>query len=521
MALPFNLLFKQFDKIIAVGHCWMTEREVEYLNEEKIPYITENMDLDICFQSEEKDARLYMEGLDSLPSKETESDEDGVFIRPTNGYLSIFNSKKAETHSPFIPGLYLLKIVCGSTMYYSGLRIKTKQMTTEEWEMMKNEIEEKIPGFVYNNERKSGFLKKNSLKLELIDKRWYRIFEEIISAPNYTICSKQQVYMNRKRGIHKRVHDKEIMYHTLENQWLKIMIHYLIDVMNRWMIDGDTRQELKQMRTFLVLLLHQTWLKDIQMHALHVIPPAFLMDYRYKAVYELYRYAKSEEGQKRDFGVKRTDLLYETWCYLQLIHSLTSEELGFKIKNEWNHSYMQDLESMGEGTTVVFTKEAVTLQLVYDQVIPYESSQTSLTCPVYTSGQNNRPDTRMDIYYDEIYCGSIIIDYKYRPLKHIWDFALLRTRKPNRVMMQLDNYKSQVRSHLIGGGKQQYRRMNPIVEVWAIFPKGNIGQWTGNPLEEYGIRFIELKPNGQFTYLKESLKEAINETIDLFVNVSI
>lgn len=516
MDLPFNLMFKQFDKVIIVSRFWALEWEVDY--EEHVPCITENMDLAVLFDSPDSHAKLYMEGLEVLSLKETESDEEGVFLRPTHEYMHVFDSKKAESYSPFIPGSYLIKVKCEGKYYYSAFRITTKQMTTEEWQLMKDEIELLIPGFTYDNEKKGRYIKeKTGLKAALKDRHIYGIFQDVIERPKVSISfARSHSHVRREQGRSRPV--KEVTYNTIENQWLKVIMEQLLQGMNRGAEkEDDSEIEIKQMRAFLQHQLQHTWLRNIERRMLQVVPSTFLMDYRYKAIYDLYRKMDEEPEGIRHFIVKRTDLLYETWCYLQMIHVLTSPELGYEIENGWNNPYTQALKSMEEGTTVAFIKGDIHLRLVYDQVIPYESRQTNECCPIYTSGQHNRPDTRMDIYMKEMYCGSIIIDYKYRPLKHIWDATLLRSRKPNRVMIQMDSYKSQIRSVLLGKGENRYQRLNPVTEVWIVFPRGDISTGYENVLEDYGIRLLKLKPNNGDEDLKDSLIKAIEKTIAPFL----
>lgn len=171
------------------------------------------------------------------------------------------------------------------------------------------------------------------------------------------------------------------------------------------------------------------------------------------------------------------------------------------------------------GAGIVLEREAdnVTLHLVYDKDLPRQSQDTDLErLPLFTRGINNRPDGRLDIYANASYAGSIIFEFKYRPLHGFWDTgAIIGTLRP-KAMNQLISYASDIRSpHLHTPYLDQRWRhsISPIHEVWAVFPGTASGGLYNELHEDHGVRLISLAPDTKLGGFIAALAASINTVL--------
>jgi hypothetical protein len=164
-------------------------------------------------------------------------------------------------------------------------------------------------------------------------------------------------------------------------------------------------------------------------------------DPRYRALYQLYRELNKEQEQGQihhsySFQWKRSDKLYEIWGYIQFIKSLMGEELGFVPESGWIYSQEVNLKipELPSNTEIVFRRDNLRLHLVYEAKLPTQSVLTTAKKPLYTRGTHTCPDGRLDVYKDELFIGTIIYDFKYRPRSAIWNESLILSKKQNEVM---------------------------------------------------------------------------------------
>ncbi|QKG83646.1 DUF2357 domain-containing protein [Kroppenstedtia pulmonis] len=106
------------------------------------------------FVSNDVNARFYMDGLDSLPIKLVETDEEGeAFLPSSSDPVTLFDyPKNSEPHKsedefyPFVPGHYRIRVVSQGIHYYSWIQILPKQIQVTQWELMKDEVESLLNG---------------------------------------------------------------------------------------------------------------------------------------------------------------------------------------------------------------------------------------------------------------------------------------------------------------------------------------------------------------------------------------
>ncbi|MBO0601987.1 DUF2357 domain-containing protein [Sporosarcina sp. E16_3] len=231
-----------------------------------------------------------------------------------------------------------------------------------------------------------------------------------------------------------------------------------------------------------VLFLRSDWITEIKVRPNH--SPGLHLDARYRTLYQLSRELKNMKKKIQldsnyAYAWKRTDKIYEMWCFIRIIKALQTNKLGFKPISGWIYGNSEMLESwkvpmLEEGTKITFQNdENRIIQLVYDQAIPNKWMNTSFDNPVYTEFPNNRPDARLDYYVNGIYEASFVMDFKYRPASAIGTVS--EYSKNGYAYKQLLHY-SKFDSTFVGEtkdyapSKRKSRAANPVPEVWVLYP---------------------------------------------------
>ncbi|HDF0902494.1 TPA: hypothetical protein PEC92_002722, partial [Staphylococcus aureus] len=209
---------------------------------------------------------------------------------------------------------------------------------------------------------------------------------------------------------------------------------------------------------------------------------------------------------------KKTDELYEIWCYINIIEIIRSS--GFMPVKGWvfNGDIQNDLD---EGTYVTMKKAETTLNIHYNTLLKYKSSETNLVNPLYTGNKKNKPDIRIDIFVGGIYLKSIPIEAKYRKLKNI-------TGEKMGSLKQLLAYRDSPKSLLHLAGAKHIRKNNHtvITKVIILYPKDTSSNSKADILSvEHGLLFYEFGPNYIDTSLKTTLIEEINEAFEIYNDI--
>ncbi|SFA69845.1 MULTISPECIES: DUF2357 domain-containing protein [unclassified Bacillus (in: firmicutes)] len=399
---------------------------------------------------------------------------------------------------------------------------------------------------------------------DLFRKVNYRITKEYVLVPagksrNMDGKSLQQRLMNP--GNHHKVKSPEctLIYDLPENRFVKKIISSVsqklsifieaVDRLNRELLTekskGIFRSELEKRRTLSELenlaemakkmrgafywIKTAPWYDQVKEHSATntSIPHVMHSDSRYRALFQLYRELENEEkNQKLEHSYayqwKRTDKLYEIWGFIKFIKLLSNDEHGFTPVRGWifddqPSSSSSLTRSLPTGTSIEFIKEDWKLQLVYEELLPTKSDASNRMKPLFTRGTNTCPDTRLDVYKKEVYVGSLIIDFKYRPLRYIWDQNLFLTNQPHKTMRQLISYADHLHSrYLFGGDNEDHpliRFINPVQEVWALFPaRASTAHIIYD--KDHKVRLLEFTPGFDQSHVSIELKKVLDGLIE-------
>lgn len=215
---------------------------------------------------------------------------------------------------------------------------------------------------------------------------------------------------------------------------------------------------------------------------------------------------------------KRTDKLYELWGVIQFTKLLL--KLGY-VLDESEGTLFEVSEGILKGKAVPyfenakisFKKENLKIDLVYDMPLPLYKSVSLEECPLKAETTHNRPDIRIDVYDQTNYIGTILGDFKYRPLRNIWTNSNRISQNDSSSKRQFFEYKNSIVSDYFLKDSPLKNRINAVREVWAIYPKNKKNANISSNVER--IKLIELTPLGDnkefFDLLENSLRDLIQE----------
>jgi hypothetical protein len=549
--------------------------------------LIENKPVSILFQAKDKNSRFYMYGLESLYDEKLEIDESGeVYLKPSADPVPLY----AKDYYPLIPGSYLAKVITNEMIFYVPFAIRPKQVTEDQLELMKRDLEAIARGLaidfikkVYspsdNNKLKS--LPPHLLRQFMTIKKHYpavmAALTDIYKKANYRIRKEYRwTRENRASQIDhvtmrteqtKSFHEGELRtpfsaidYDLPENRWVKFIIrnvlvlldHFVdsldlfkerviheLEDLRRFQFQESTRRELAEKeRVFLMLedyrqlvhrmkigfqmTVHAPWYQEVTNKTFTHIPHNLLSDSRYRALFQLHRDLKEEELEifidpEFTYQWKRTDKLYEMWGYLHILNLFCG--FGFQPISGWIYDQpVQDksilIPHLPIGEQIVLTKGEMRIHYVYDGELPLASSGTSLNrAPLYM-GKNNRPDCRIDFYKKDVYIGSLIIDFKYRPINNFWSNAQYNSINRYREMEQLIAYKRDSNSRYLYGENEgrnirELLSPRPVREVWAFYAEVRDEKKKLLFLSDDSIRILPMNPGQDYTEIKVHLQTII------------
>ncbi|MFX3633232.1 MAG: DUF2357 domain-containing protein [Candidatus Pristimantibacillus sp.] len=576
MAIPFSPL--PFKLSFQVGHTLETVHRFyddeqgfyEHIDEPSVVLI-ENLEVTIDFTSSDEKVRLYMYGLETIPYRGVEFDEKGeAFLFPNEGIISLFN----KNYYPLIPGTYQIRVESEDKVWYAPFAIQPKQLSTEQLNVMREQLEDVIRGlafdFISKQFAKGQRLGKSLpprllMQFMIISKHFPNVMaalSDLYTKVNFRTRKEYDIVRSDRANVidevtvrHRLRHPeikgflkvpvRTIDYNLPENIWIKHIVRHLITVLNDFVLSveqyaTDLQDEIDQLRLFefqdstkivleqkskvfnelqqylemvqrmkigFQLITSAHWYDQLHEKPLITVPYVLTKDARYRSIYMLYRELQEDELEIMldplySYQWKRTDKLYEMWGYVELLRIL-EEKLEFNPVRGWIYNLYFNGEgmlipSLPAGERVILEKGELQLHFVYDGSVPLTSRETQMFVhPLYVRQQYNRPDGRLDVYRNGIYCGSIMMDFKYRPRRNFWEKDRVNTIARTREMSQLIAY-SDSRSNFLYGedrlNSKPLQRLSPVAEVWAFYPVKEGREESPGSSDDHSLRLIPLNP---------------------------
>lgn len=568
MATQFNVTFvEHYGESKKEIHCdhFYGKMDDRYLVDEI--QLIENSVLNVIFEAP-SGYKLYIDGLDQLEEQYVQEDEWGLYIVPSDKPYVLYHPEKNKPY-PFIPGTYFLMVATPDGQFLEArAKVLTKRITEDQHSIMVQEIERAVKGL--SSELTNRRMIYNEVALDIFGPMKINEYSMILSSREKIIGGLHAIGKNRRYSVvkdypvipknkAKKIDSKSIKYLMMhpeqqktiqapvstvtynvpENRWIKSIVRLILKNVNEMQAyfinpytvnynvaqSKDLQKEVNYLRNELTLFLTERWVQDIPENISGQIPLVFFSAGQYSIFYKLYRMLKQGTKQKAaepklQFHYKRSDILYEIWGYLKVINILR-EEHGFTLRRNWLQIDQNTLDQVivpgrEEADYVELVRDNYMIRIFYDEFIPKRRDQLSELKTMYTI-HNNRPDCRIDVWVDEKFKGSLIIDFKYRKRDYLWnDEELADGRQVPKVMRQLESYSSGMKSYttLLNGKRNRLIDANPVTEVWAVYPIKRENFDPDYDLNDYAIRLIDLSPGSESKHFSEMLEEALDEIIE-------
>lgn len=524
--------------------------------------VVENIELRLRFSCDDPEARLYMDGIECMSGEEKlkQDEHDLPYLSPSAQEHVIFANSGAR--EPLIPGMYRIQVLVGEKWYYAGYEVETKEMTKDQWALMKDELEKEIQGISRQLMRGKFDLlpgMEQIISMEIwskwlvLEKKFLKFMiglHNLSEKINYAIEKTYRSYPSeRGREVDgmtirysvmypdredKLLHPiRQLCYDLPENRWIKKIIlmvesnlaqvneHFqaaLSGFVPKNQEEALTKEKLLanqlavvQMKNRLQQIKQAYWYRQVGDQVSKGIPHTLIHDARYREIYHFYRellgdWPKGEVEQVASYQWKSTDVLYELWGVLTIQKMLVS--LGYQPKRGW--IYNDEAQEMArkhvpileEGTIIQFEKGSVGVNLYYN--VPIQNNRQSEHL-YFLDAKHKKPDCRLDVFFEAHYLGTLILEVKYRPVKSLWK-PLDDERKQPKSTTQLKQYYALSESGVYEG------RGRPVKEVWAIYPKKDERVEEGKFYEVPHVRLMRLTPgegNEEFFNLLESVLEGM------------
>ena len=439
-----------------------TDIQLSHEPEEDCATIKENDEMDLYFNSTDKEARLYLDALECCPSSNRIMVDDEGFVYCTPGEEVIKLYRSDSSYDALRVDVLQISVICGLNSYFSFLKIAPKQLSLEEWKIMRDDLETEIQGLAQDIVRRNiglgdeakGLLPPDDLYafliinknahaimsalLDIKDKPKYKLkkrYEEVDESKNREIDTETvKKYLQRGALNHTLfVPRRDIVYDIQENRLLKKIIKaydeklaHFIDVIYSTLnyrkqrltrypkhslydekyIQGlesylATAEKLKKITN---IIKSAEWFQTVKNPEDMFIPHSFAVDSRYGSLYRMY-----SEMNKRNFSVqldpqysyswKKSSSLYEMWCYICICRSFLQQYTEVGVRVQ--DIFMKDhlFPFLKSGTKILLENEDSAVEIIYDSVLPKKSEQVKLYGhPLYITGKHTRPDICINMY---------------------------------------------------------------------------------------------------------------------------
>lgn len=476
-----------------------------------------------------------------------------------------------------VPGCYTIKVTMENTeVYFALLEINPLRVESNQLEIMRHEIEDFLNGLA-KEQRSSNVAQKMypsyiHYQLDYFIKKHKKLIytvQQVINNPKFELIRKYkfetkvkpgQTDINSIRHKQKRLdkHNENYIYKNIinydieENRMFKTIIKYLyksIKICFTYQNEAIIRKNnelneaisfktnnfslkrqiankeksykiLKRIEKQLILYLNSDHVYGVKNLSSINNPHKLVMVPFYSEIFKIYKEISKQKDIKDlplvnyKYFWKESSKLYEVWAFIKIIEYLRSIDLRLIPISGWVFDSNDEILPFIDPDTLITFKnnEGLKVSLRYDSKI-LSDDKVTIDNPVYTFKRSNRPDIRMDIYFNEVYKNSIIGDFKYRDYKSLENFHKFTTRRSKRaVYNQLIDY-SQIRSLFTGrdNNTKNNRSEEVAYETWVFYPtkmneRGKAG-WD----EETNIRRIELSPGKNTSFIGKLLYDKLLE----------
>ena len=555
--------------------------------------VFERENLYVSFTSDQEEVYLYIDGLDGYDSLKLHLDEEGIpCLRPGTQKFALYSDINEDY--PLIPADYMVFVKRkgeASDSFEATLRVRPNNITEDQLDVMRDELNEMVQGLAYDRTRLSHGVKRNEERglLATVVLAKFVILKHMINELGVTLENlvrrPDQQLERHYREVKANVHCKQdakssrwllsaqgqranaaaksreqpevllgiihsLTYNTPENRMVLGFLHYVssqmevvlraisctitedqraIETRTPYMVlQKSTNHEVRALKNKIMSLesMKVEMKKGIFYVQKYMGSPVFnklkplsdsnhfslktQRDWRYKRVSTWWKQLRAQDVKiplSHNFKVqwKRTDVLYEYWCYIKTIIAL--EHAGFTPVSGWiyeaSHKASQELvfPVLQDDTLVEMVKGTIRLSVLFNEKMA-RAKRGALKAQriLYMEGTNYKPDIRIDVFTNKLYSGSIIVDAKYRKRLNIWNNDRVEDENRPKNMNTLQNYSNSLKFVEDPAG------VSKAIKVIALHP--SYGPEVED-VEDTNVSLVQLRPKVQLTHYSQYLAQLI------------
>ena len=478
--------------------------------------VVENEDSYFKFNSEDSEARFYLEAFDGIPQAYNIcKDEEGALYRlPSEERIPLFQNQAG--FDPLSVDRFQMRVVCSTGTYYGILEVVPKQLEDNEWTIMKRELEADMKHLGQQAVRRQygnlpSLTKEEWGCLTLVQSKGQRMLstmQDILERPKYEIqtvhvrtnadrsrCHDQRTVgfsLQRQGSVTTLERRKEVNYDIADNRFLKHFLYTLQKCLQRvWQkvaaladtsvfwLDQETLRTYERSSYYMLQMIRafgrQNWFLQVEDRVDRSISGSLFMDARYGYLYERMRELRTLEQREfqlpmYSFVWKKSSVLYENWCFLKLCH---------KFEEDWEaldrfsqcFSFENGVPELQEGCCMQFTRENLLLQVYYNVKLPKSGNDCESTGqPYYMLNSHVQPDMVLHLFERDknLYLGSMVLECKYRKVNSFWNGSTMSSRG------QIMSYWTGAKSERYLGNLGAILDVRPVEKVYVLTPQEHV-----------------------------------------------
>lgn len=271
--------------------------------------------------------------------------------------------------------------------------------------------------------------------------------------------------------------------------------------------------------------LHSDWMLPIEPSIINRSQISRTSNYNkiYKVFLELERKTSLESDPFKAYMYywKDTPKLYEIWGFIKIVDILIKSKKEFSSISGWifnKKAITSEFPFLDSETKIEFeNKDGLKICLYYDSLVTKDYRETTIENPLYTIENHNRPDLKMDIYYNGRLKGSLIADFKYRKIDRLGTVGVYignNKKAPGySVYKQLVDY-SHMRTFYLNRSKRSRNNEFAVKKVLVLFPIYSHEKVKNIKDPSTNIIRMSLSPLSSYDHLVQEIEETIDIAIE-------
>lgn len=271
-------------------------------------------------------------------------------------------------------------------------------------------------------------------------------------------------------------------------------------------------EEIDAFNRMLMGSINNSFLRNLKIPPKVMLSQQFIKTPGYNNFYRVYKLISGKLDNQvedlYDYTWKSSEVLYEYWCFIKIIEMLM--ELEFKPTEGWIFSVSSEsigisIPAIPDDTFVVFEKDNIKLKLIFNSAIGKSPEKAEkLGSPYWTRSSRNKPDFRLDVYENNTFMKTIILDSKYSPANRVWNKKYINSSNQSKVVEQLKMYVNMII-------KVNTRNEHVVDEVIALCPTNIEDDKLLEMDNNHLVTIATLKPGMKNDDLRDRLKSLILE----------